>query len=108
MLRKWTIENFKSVRGRIDLELGKLTIFAGANSSGKSTILHSILLAKQTIRYGPISRPLTLNGPILKLGFFDEVKHSGASENHIGFSGEFAFGPDSAISNWRLLPMEPP
>jgi predicted ATPase len=102
MLKKWSVENFKSVKNRIDLEFAPITIFAGANSSGKSTILHSILLAKQTIRYAPSTRPLALNGPILKLGFFNEVKHSGTTADHIGFGCQFdlthtsRFGPTAS------------
>src|ERR1044071_7552257 len=91
MLKKWTVENFKSIKGRIDLEFAPITIFAGSNSSGKSTILHSILLAKQTVRYAPIGRPLALNGAILKLGFFREIKHSASQEPHIGFGFTFDF-----------------
>lgn len=75
MLKSWTLENFKSVGRRVDLELAPLTIFAGANSSGKSTFLHSILLLKQTVQYAPSNRPLALNGPILKLGRYDDVFH---------------------------------
>jgi predicted ATPase len=38
MIKKWSVENFKSVNEKVSLELAPLTIFAGANSSGKSTI----------------------------------------------------------------------
>ena len=93
MLKNWSVENFKSVKNRIELDLAPITIFAGANSSGKSTILHSILLAKQTIRYAPHATSLALNGPILKLGFYQEVKNSAAENDFIGFGCRFEFAP---------------
>ena len=85
MLSKWSVENFKSVSGRVDLTLRPLTIFAGANSSGKSTIIQSILLTKQTFKDSPSNRALALNGPILKLGRFDDVKHIQTTDDFISF-----------------------
>ncbi|GIW56399.1 MAG: hypothetical protein KatS3mg082_2803 [Nitrospiraceae bacterium] len=35
MITQWKLFNFKSVRNETNLELAPLTIFAGANSSGK-------------------------------------------------------------------------
>ena len=35
MLCKWKLRNFKSVYKETELELAPLTIFAGANSSGR-------------------------------------------------------------------------
>ena len=44
MITKWKVFNFKSIRKETELDLGLLTIFAGANSSGKSTFIQSVLL----------------------------------------------------------------
>jgi predicted ATPase len=86
MLLRWSIENFKSFLGRTDIDLAPISVFAGANSSGKSTIIQSILLLKQTIQYAPANRPLALNGPLLKLGTFDDVKNVTSEANYIGIS----------------------
>lgn len=80
MLRRWSLANFKSVLGKVELEFRPLTLFAGANSSGKSTVIQSLLLAKQTLKYAPIERALALNGPVLKLGRFDDVLLSALRE----------------------------
>lgn len=40
-LRKLTINNFKSIK-KIEMDLGQLNIFVGANGSGKSNILEAI------------------------------------------------------------------
>jgi predicted ATPase len=83
MLTQWSIENFKSFRDRTDIDLAPVSVFAGANSSGKSTIIQSILLLKQTLEYAPANRPLALNGPLLKLGTFDDVKNASTAAGYI-------------------------
>ncbi len=88
MLRRWSIDNFKSFGDRTDIDLASISIFAGANSSGKSSIIQTILLLKQTIQYTPGNRPITLNGPLLKLGTFNDVKNSGSSSPEIGIGFE--------------------
>jgi predicted ATPase len=57
-----------------DLALGPLTIFAGANSSGKSTFIQSILLVAQTLSHKVGSRSVVLNGALTSLGQFDDLK----------------------------------
>ena len=82
------MKKFKSIDS-LDLSLSQVNVFAGANSSGKSSILQSILLLKQTIQYAPPARSLALNGPILKLGSIADVKNAlcGPADNiGLGFS----------------------
>lgn len=88
MLQRWTIGNFKSFSGDQEIEFGPITIIAGANSSGKSSIIQSILLIKQTLQYAPQHRPIGLNGPLLKLGRFNDVhcSYSNSDQIHIGWS----------------------
>lgn len=73
MLTKWTVENFKSVYEKTSIDLAPLTVFAGANSSGKSTIIQSLLLTVQTIQSPVQSRPVVLNGHIIRLGAYDDI-----------------------------------
>jgi predicted ATPase len=73
MITKWTIKNFKSVSKKTELKFEPLTIFAGANSSGKSTIIQSLLLTAQTIQNPVTSRSVILNGHISKFGNFNDI-----------------------------------
>lgn len=73
MITKWKIFNFKSIRKETELNFAPLTIFAGANSSGKSTFLQSILLVAQTSAHKIVSRPVVLNGAYAHLGQFDDL-----------------------------------
>ena len=74
MITNWKLYNFKSVKRETDLEFAPLTIFAGANSSGKSTVLQSILLVAQTLAHKVSSRSVVLNGALARLGQFDDLK----------------------------------
>lgn len=76
MITKWKVCNFKSIREETELNLGPLTIFAGANSSGKSTFIQSILLIAQTLAHKVGSRSVVLNGALTSLGQFDDLKSS--------------------------------
>lgn len=105
MLKRWSIENFKSFRDRTDIPLASITVFAGANSSGKSTILQSILLLKQTVQFAGVNRPIALNGPLLKLGTFEDVKNAGASADHIGIGWQLEYDDttDDSYRTYGLL-----
>jgi predicted ATPase len=86
MITRWGVKNFKSIR-EADLELAPLTIFAGANSSGKSSLIQSMLMVAQTLadKIKPPSaettpRSVILNGALVNLGQFEDVKSKDAEE----------------------------
>jgi predicted ATPase len=83
MITKWKLFNFKSFRKETNLALGPLTILAGANSSGKSTVLQSILIISQTLASKVSSRSVVLNGHLTKLGQFDDLRSYGGEANQI-------------------------
>jgi predicted ATPase len=83
MIKTWKLEGFKSVQSYTELSLAPLTIFAGANSSGKSTILQSILLLCQTLSSNVGSRSVLLNGNIVKLGQFDDLCSNSSRKRRI-------------------------
>lgn len=83
MIKQWKLFNFKSVRNETDLALAPLTIFAGPNSSGKSTVLQSILLVAQTLAHKVSSRSVVLNGSLTRLGQFDDLKSADSDANQI-------------------------
>ena len=87
MITKWKLGNFRSIRDYTEIDFAPLTLFAGANSSGKSTILKSILLIAQTLSHKDHSRPLVLNGDLIKLkNFNDNISDNSTSKTlEIGF-----------------------
>lgn len=74
MITQWTAANFKSVGNETAIDMEPLTILAGPNSSGKSTILQSLLLVIQTLAHKVGSRSVILNGNLTHLGQFDDIK----------------------------------
>lgn len=48
MLTRVSIENFKGFSGRQELRLAPITLIYGQNSAGKSSVIQSLLLLKQT------------------------------------------------------------
>lgn len=73
MINKWILNNFKSIEEPENLVFRPLTIFTGANSSGKSTVLQSILLVSQTLQSPIDSRSIVLNGGIKKFGSYSDI-----------------------------------
>src|SRR4051794_31678320 len=83
MIRKWRVKHFKSLTSQVELEWAPLTILAGANSSGKSSLLQSMLLLGQTSMSKLSSRALILNGPLTRLGSFDDIRSFDAADQEI-------------------------
>ena len=72
MIKSLRLRNFKAFEdtGRIDIE--PLTVLAGPNSGGKSSVLQSLLLLKQTLE-GPPEIDLNLDGRYLQFSGFNEL-----------------------------------
>jgi len=88
MLNRIGLKNFKAFR-EMDLELKPITVLAGANSSGKSSIIHALLLLKQTLE-GRRNRPLALHGEFLDFGRYDEIVFGKHEEESVTFSLELS------------------
>lgn len=69
MLSRISIEGFKCF-DKVELTLGKMNLLTGANSSGKSSFIQSLLLLMQQTEQG--KNPL--NGKYTHLGFWQDVK----------------------------------
>lgn len=67
MITKLKISNFKS---HLDTELnmGPLTVLTGMNSSGKSSVLQTLLLLRQSFKKGRLDGGLDLNKPLCEIG----------------------------------------
>lgn len=73
---EWQAMDFKGLaEGQLELEPGTLTVLAGANSSGKSSLLQSVLMAAQSLHH---EGPVVLNGPLVRLGEAEDLVRDGA------------------------------
>ena len=70
MLKSIGFENFKAFKKLDNFEINPLTVLCGTNSSGKSTIIKSILLWKQTLERDWYRRVkgFIYNGELVQLG----------------------------------------
>ena len=62
-ISKITVKGFKSLYDETSIDIRPLTILAGANSSGKSSIMQPLLLMKQTLESEYKPNIFLLNGP---------------------------------------------
>jgi predicted ATPase len=68
-----TVAGYKSIGKEQSIEIRPLTILAGANSSGKSSMMQPLLLLKQTLESTYDPGPLLLNGPNIKFTSLDQL-----------------------------------
>ena len=69
--RELSLENFKAHKKVDSLEIRPITLLIGPNSSGKTALLQSILLVKQSLEsQAKTIEPLSLNGYLVNLGTF--------------------------------------
>ncbi|MYZ35486.1 MULTISPECIES: DUF3696 domain-containing protein [unclassified Streptomyces] len=85
MLERIGITNFKAF-ARQDINLAPFTLLTGLNSSGKSTVLQTLALLRQSHEAGLLdeaddSGGFLLNGELVKLGTGQDVRHESYTED---------------------------
>lgn len=78
MINNIKIKNFKSFSEK-QIDFSYMTVFSGLNSSGKSTVINSILLPMQLEK----NKKLFLNGIYFNLGTFKDIFHQWADEDSL-------------------------
>ena len=89
MLKKISLNNVRSFRDLKDFELKPITVLCGTNSSGKSTILKSLLLWKQTLENLSSNEGFLLNGRYTNLGRQENLLNNNTKNKVIKFSFQF-------------------
>ena len=87
MLTHLRIKNFKSWRDTGEIRLAPLTVFFGANSSGKSSINQFLMMLKQTVESSDRQTALHLGNrnTAVELGTFWDITHHHKVEEGIDF-----------------------
>jgi predicted ATPase len=98
MIDQIHIENFKSHKDTT-LQLGNLTLLCGQNGVGKSSIIQSLLLLRQTFQKNRLQEGLELNKPICEIGNAQDALHQYAQKYHLGISLEFS---RNQIFSWKF------
>lgn len=87
MITKLKISNFKS-HLNTELNMGALTVLTGINSSGKSSVLQSLFLLRQSFKKGRLNTGLDLNKPLCDIGKGYDALSRFAENNIISFEIE--------------------
>ncbi|RLC03839.1 MAG: hypothetical protein DRI57_28770 [Deltaproteobacteria bacterium] len=85
MISEISLENFKAFSQLKGLNIKPVTILCGANSCGKSSVLQSILLMKQSLESRNLNQPLLLNGRFVQLGTFRNIIFEKDPDREISF-----------------------
>lgn len=73
MIQSISLVNFKGFQSLDQLAIRPITVLCGTNSCGKSSILQSLLLLKQTFESQDPNQTLLLNGRFVHLGAFENL-----------------------------------
>jgi predicted ATPase len=93
-LAKLSIENFKCFKNQTDIDFARLTLLTGANSSGKSSIIYSILGPLQS---GEFPFQFSTNGKYVNMGDFKEIVHNHNKKSKIRINFKFKNSTVSSI-----------
>lgn len=79
MLQSITLKNYKSYRAETEIGIAPLTILCGTNSSGKSSILKSALMLRQTVENASSFNKLLFSGNYVDNGYWKDIISSGSA-----------------------------
>ncbi len=82
-INRTALKNFKCFK-TLDLNLAPITLLTGANSSGKSSFIYSVLAILQTEQFPYYLSP---NGNYVNMGSFDEIVFNHKTDKKIEISG---------------------
>ncbi len=95
MICKLRLQNFKRFENQ-SLEFGALTLLSGLNGMGKSSVLQSLLLLRQSYQQGLLeSTGLALNGDLVRIGTARDALFEDAKEDKIGLVLAFENGNEA-------------
>lgn len=93
MLKTIKLKNYKSFKDETTIEIKPLTILCGVNSSGKSSIMKSLLMLKQSFQNHNSRGEVTYNDIYVNNGDFSTIAFS--NTNSICISNSFIIKSDS-------------
>lgn len=103
MISSLHINNFKCFESQT-FEFTALTLLTGLNGMGKSSVLQSLLLLRQSYQQGLLQNDgLSLKGELAQLGMAQDVFYEGAEDDEFGFSLDFDLETsDHHAACWRF------
>jgi hypothetical protein len=91
-----TIKNFKGFSEEIHIQVRPITLLFGANSAGKSSVLHALHLVREVLERGNPNVDRTLQGgDTIDLGGFLNYVHNRDRSRQVSLSVEMQLGDES-------------
>lgn len=78
------VANFRSFKKKTLIDLKPITVFVGKNSSGKSSLLRTFPLFRQSVEENTTG-PILWYGRYVDFGDFDEIRSNGSGNSNINF-----------------------
>jgi predicted ATPase len=104
-----TVCGYKSIHEKQRVQIRPLTILAGANSSGKSSIMQPLLLLKQTLEVTYDPGPLLLDGPNVKFTSTDQfLPRITSAESKHAFSIGISLGNNTHLCTYFTKSIKKP
>ena len=108
-ITKIAVKGFKSIAEECSIDIRPLTILAGANSSGKSSIMQPLLMLKQTLEAPYDPGPLLLEGPNVQFTEVSQflstlVGEKGTDRFHVGIGTSVSNFPHLVVTTFRRGP----
>ena len=81
MITSISLEKYKSFKNSTTIDLKPLTILCGVNSSGKSSVLKSLLMMKQTVEKESPYNQLAFMGNYVDNGYFEDIINNNCEDD---------------------------
>ena len=101
MITKLRLQNFKAWRDTGEIRMAPLTVFFGANSSGKSSISQFLLMLKQTVQLSDTQRVLHPGDKFtaIDMGTYKDMVNEHDETRSIGFDLKWTLPANIEVKN---------
>ena len=83
MITSIQLKNFKCFRDSGSIDFSRITLLTGANGTGKSTVMQSLLLLAQSVKEKVDSEGLRFNGDYVWLGNYQDIVNAHSTKKGI-------------------------
>jgi len=101
MITELHIKNFKSHADTL-LRLKPLTVLTGLNGSGKSSVIQSLLLLRQSFKKQRLNEALILNDTLCSIGIGKDVIYQASKDDFL----QFEIKADNHFYSWKFAVSE--
>lgn len=101
-INRISVKGFKSLAEECSIEIRPLTVLAGANSSGKSSIMQPLLMMKQTLEATYDPGPLLLDGPNVRFNSVDQFLSRSDGKKESQFEAGLSMESDKSNNSLEM------